>query len=315
MRLLPAIAALFIAASTGLSAADDTAKQVGVVWNTTSSKVDATFATFAKTLGEKAPSIQLEVKGKLKSMAEVGKYIDEWQTTKHAVVVLRSQCASYLVDHAPKIPTFTGVTNDPVELGIIKDPKAPEGLITGTTYAIPAAAQVGAMQRLVPGLKAIGLLLMEGHPGAAIDRAGTEAACKAAGLGCEVRLVKSKDALAVATKELKDAGVGMIALGTQNLVFDNAATVAQIAGALPIYSFSEKPIQTKHALAGLVADDGWLGERLAEQVIAVLMQGKKTSELPVVYDPKPRLLLNKGKAAEQGIALSPEVLAGAQVIE
>lgn len=315
MRPFASAAALLLAASGWLAAADDTARQVGVVWNTTSSKVDTTFATFAKTLAEKAPTIQLEVKGKLKSMAEVGKLIDEWQTTKHAVVVLRSQCASYLVDHPPKIPTFTGVTNDPVELGLLKDPKAPEGLITGTTYAIPAAAQVGAMQRLVPGLKSIGLLLMEGHPGAAIDRAGTEAACKGAGLGCEVRLAKTKDALAAATKELKDAGVGAIALGTQNLVFDNAATVAQIAGALPLFSYTEKPIQTKHALAGLVADDAWLGERLAEQVVAVLVQGKKVADLPVVYDPKPRLLLNKAKAAELGLQLTPEVLAGAQVVE
>jgi ABC-type uncharacterized transport system substrate-binding protein len=156
---------------------------------------------------------------------------------------------------------------------------------------------------------------MDGHPGAAIDRAGTEAACKAANLGCEVRQAKDKAALAAATKELKEAGVGAIVLGTQNLVFDNAATVAQIAGALPLFSYSEKPIQAKHALAGLVADDAWLGEQLAQQVIAVTMQGKAIAETPVVYDPKPRLLLNKAKVAELGLTVPAEVLAGAQIVE
>jgi len=291
------------------------APQVGVIWNNASSKTDLTYAAFAKALAEKAPQIQVELKGKLKTLEEAGAVYAEWQGTKQAVVFLRSDGATWMKYHAPTVPSFFGVANDPVALGVLKDPAKPDGLITGCSYAVPAAAQVTAMKAIWPDLKSLGLLLQDGHPGALVDGPGTKAACAAAGIAYQERLVKSKDQVGLAVKELKDAGVGLIVMGTQGVIFDNAATIAQIAGDLPVWSYDEKPVNAGKAVCGLVADDAWLGAQLAGQVIAVLVDGKKIAEVPAVYDPKPRLKVHLARMTALKVVIPEELLQDAVKVE
>lgn len=267
-------------------------KQVGVLWFEKSGMADKVLRGFAQRLSA-APGLVLEVKMALKTEEEAGKVYAEFLQTKDAVVFLRSHGAKYMLAHPPTKPAFIGAANNPVELGVIKDPAKPEGNITGVTYYLPVAQQFTLYRQLWPKLAKVGLVLMKGHASTPIESAETAAAAKALGIAvAEVQPADKAELAAQVKKLVEEDKVELLVLGNQNLVFDNGPLIAQVAGKTPIMSLSEKPITAKAAIGGLVANDEKLGALLAESVIAVLVQNKPITEVPVKTDPSPRLILN-----------------------
>jgi putative ABC transport system substrate-binding protein len=298
---------VFLLLTTAL-AAEPTGPELGILWSSKSSMADRVYAGMAQVLQAKAPQIRIEVRPALRDDTAAALVYAEWQATKQGIVVLRSAGARLLVEKPPRIPCFIGAANSPVELGLMQDLNRPDGLVTGVTYYLPYHQHLDAFRLIWPDLRKIGLLLQQGHPSTPIDEKGTIEAGNALGIITIVQRCSAKNDLATATKALQDAGAQVIIIGNQNLIFDNATLVSQSAGKIPVLSFSDKPIAAKQVVGGLGVDDFYLGQKLGEAVIAVLVDRKPVAEIPVATDPAPRLRLVMERVRALGIQVPLSVL-------
>jgi putative tryptophan/tyrosine transport system substrate-binding protein len=280
-------------------------KKIGVMWMTKSGMADRVARGFMGRIKELAPGVELEFEMALPDPVSTKRVYRRFQDEKDALIFLRSHGAEWLAANPPRIPSFIGAASNPERLGLMPDMSRPDGLATGVTYYLPVARQFELYRQLFPELKSVGLLIMTGHPSSAIEDSETRAACEQFGIEYRVASCGDKPGLVTAVKQLRDQ-VDLFILGNQNLLIDNSAVVATIAGMTPVMSYSQKPIG-KGALGGLVPDDAKLGALLAESVIDVLLGGKSVAEVPVKSDSSPRFLIDSRRLSQLGLTL-PESL-------
>jgi putative ABC transport system substrate-binding protein len=293
----------------------ESSKKVGVMWIGESSMAKRVIKSFKEQMEEKAPDVQIEYKMEISGEPDALDIYERYQKEKDAVVFLRSNAIKFMLKHPPMRPAFCGACNNPVALGAMKDMNAPDGNITGVTYYIPAAKKIAVLQKVFPNLGRVGLLTEKGHPSSPIDRAETEAACKAAGIKFYQVICTSKEEVGKGARSLVDKEVDIIIIGDQSLIIHNALVVASAAGGIPVVSYAEGPIKRKHALCGFVPNDEKLGRMLADSLIDVILGGKKISDISVKVDPKPRLLINVKMMEKLGVTIPADLMKSVEKVE
>ncbi len=291
-HLLPALGgALLLVLLTAalLSAASPEPPEVGVAWQGRSTMPERILSGLQKALSEHAPQIKLEVRGELTDLAALESTIGEFEASKQAMVILRSNGAQLLGRRGVAIPAFIGATSNPVELGVVASLNSPGGNISGVTYSLPARLKLEAFLQVYPAMASYLLLLEAGHPGSPIDERDTVEA--ASGLGFSGRTVACAtlaDARAAVSRATVDE---VIILGQQALIMDNAAAIVEAAGERLVFSYSEQGVE-QGALAGIVADDHKLGRMLGMMVVDLLVNGRPLATLSIQTDPEPQLRIN-----------------------
>lgn len=289
------------------------ALEIGLAWVGKSGMAGRVTQGFDKAIGELAPDAKIEYQKELASLDDLAALVEKWQKEKDGMVILRSNGAKWLGKNPPSIPTFIGGCNHPVQLGAVKNLKAPEGNITGVTYFLPVDTQFEVFQAMLPEMKSVMLLVEKGHPSAAIDQEGTKEVCDKLGLEYSDFAASSVDELSAAVKD--NAGkASVFIIGSQALIIDNTQAVIAAAGDTPVLAYSSKPVSAG-ALGGFVADDVKLGTILAESLVQVLVEGKAIKDVPVQMDPDPKFVLNAKTAEKLGVEIPYAILEAAEVIE
>ncbi len=285
MRLL----LLLLLAMPGPAQASDPPIDVGVAWQGKSTMPERVLAGMQAELAGRAPRIRLELRTELADLAELEGAITDFERSKQAMVILRSNGAQLLGQRGASIPAFIGAASHPVALGAALTMDLPKPNIAGVTYYLSARMRLEVFKQVYPALQTYVLLVEEGHPGASIDAAETAAAASELGLtGRIVFCATLEAALAAIAEAESDAAIIM---GSQALLIDNAGQLVEAAGARPVFAYSEWPIEAG-ALAGLVANDRKLGQMLGAMLIDVLVYGRSMADMSIQTDPAPRLQLN-----------------------
>ena len=306
------IALLGFTFNSEISRAADGPKKIGIAWEGKSSVADKVQTGFANAMKQLAPQVEIEIQKELKDVAALDEVSKRFEKEKQAVVLLRSSGAKSLVKNKLSIPGFFGACDDPVGLGVIQNPSAPEGNCSGVTYAMPYAIQIETMTKVLPQMKSVLLVLEDGHPSSAMLQAGTKAACETLKISYADKTCKTKEDFIAAGKEAETKG-SVIIVGSQALLMENAGTVAATIK-VPMVSFTEKPV-LDGAVCGVVADNVKLGGMLAESVVDVILKNKAIKDVPVKTDPKPQLLINIAAAKRLGLEIPFEILEAAKIIE
>ncbi|MCP4216917.1 MAG: hypothetical protein GY765_19860 [bacterium] len=301
-----------LAAFTWLTASPETI-DIGVAWIGESGMQNKVSAEFEKELKKLAPQIKLEYKKELASLEALSEVVKQWEKKKKAVVLLRSNAAQWAGRNPPKIPTFIGGCNHPVQLGILKNLSAPEGNITGVTYYVSKETQFEVFREVLPCVDSLLLLLEKGHPSSALDEKSTSTLCKIKNIKLKVTYCSSCDDILQAVNAHKD-GVTAVIIGSQALMLDSTEAVVNAAGKTPVLAFNKKPIKSG-ALCGLAADDAKLGRMLAQSVVDVVVKGKAIKAVGVKMDPAPRIYINTKSALTLGIKIPDEIKKRAVLIE
>lgn len=290
-------------------------KKVAVIWDTKSAMADAVFLGFSSKFRQIAPDVELKVYRHLKNMEEAEKVYRDVEPTVDGIVFLRSAGAEFLAKQKPIVPCFIGATNNPVDLGAVKNLNAPEGMITGVTYFIPYEKRFQIIQSLFPNLKSVGLLVEKGHPGGPIDRRGTAEQCQRLQLGYHEAVVSNLNELLEGARNLAGK-VDLFIISSTRLAMDNVVNLLPVANAsrTPMFAYADKPVKAG-AVAGVAADDVKLGGMLAESVMDVVVKGKPVSQVPVKTDPNPRILINKGMMNSLGLKFPDAVLKEATFVD
>lgn len=296
LRILPFLLTIpFLLVAAQVASAESEMIEVGVAWQGQASMPARVLVGIQKALSEGAPQIQLDIRSELKDESALAAVVTEFENSKDAMVILRSSGAVLLSQRQLKIPTFVGAINNPKELGVATSLKKPQANVTGVTYYIPAQLKLETFQQVYPPMREHLLLVEKNHPSSSIDAKETAAVAPTLGLiGRSIYCRSLEEALMEVQEADRDV---VIILGSQALLIDNTAAIVEAAGNRPVFSYSEKPVESG-ALAGLVADDEKLGSMLAMMIIEVLVNEKPIADMPIQTDPEPRLRLNP-KAIEQ----------------
>jgi len=294
--------------------ADAAPKKIAVIWDTKSDMVNQVVMGFLAKVRTLAPDMEIKQYRQLKDMKEVEQVFRECENIMDGIVVLRSSGAKFLGTVNPKVPCFMGATNDPTELGVMKDLNAPAGKITGVTYFIPYEKRFQIIMSLFPSIKSVGILVEKGHPSGPIEAKGTEEQCKRLGIAYNEVMATDLNSLLEGTKKLIGK-VDLIIISNNRLVMDNITNLLPILNQAktPTFSFADAPVKAG-AVAGVAADDVKLGEFLAESVVDVLINGKQISKVPVRTDPDPRISINESMMRSLGLKFPDAILKGAEIV-
>jgi hypothetical protein len=123
--------------------ADDTGQQtieVGVAWQGKSEMSERVLASVRETLNEHAPWIRLEIRKELVDLAALEAAITDFEGSKQAMVILRSNGTELLGRRGVAIPTFIGGTDNPVALGAAESLARPKPTSPGSPIVYPPSS-------------------------------------------------------------------------------------------------------------------------------------------------------------------------------
>ena len=287
--------------------------EVGVAWQGKSGMAKRVLAGFQEQMQEIVPDANIEILPELTSPEELDNVITQFEGSKDAMVVLRSNGAKRLGKRAPKIPAMIGGTNHPGHLGVVADLAAPEGNITGVTYFIDYETRLESFIAVVPDIESLHLLVEKGHPSGQVDIDGTMAACAALNLTCSHSVVKGHDEIVAAIADQGSAS--LIVIGNQAGLYDeHMGEILATAGEFPVAAYAAGAVKLG-ALTAISANDHKLGRMLAAKMMEIVGEGLPVQDVPVGFDESPTLFVNMATLSSLGLELAPELFEGAQLIE
>jgi len=239
--------------------------------------------------------------------------VNRWQQEGIDLIVAYSTSGAEIArDNAPDAHVLF-LVNDPVAAGFVRDENRPDGNMTGVTFRIPADRMLSLVNRIMPGVKRIGLPYPPADPAAIPSRDQFAQAARAQDLQLlaepfsdEPDLNRAVDALVVS------AGAEVLLASVSPTATRALPQLAEAAGRHRV-PFVANVGSAERALLTLSPDGQGIGEQLGRQA-ARLLNGAKAESVPVEDPRRFQLTLNESVAAELGIALPADVVREAHVV-
>jgi putative ABC transport system substrate-binding protein len=221
------------------------------------------------------------------------------------IVAFSTQSALAAMEATDDVPILA-IANDPVASGMVADPRAPEGNVTGLAFHVPADRTLDIARRIGDDITRIGVLYPADDPGAVPIKEALE------GAGAELDLTLVAESF-VGPDDVADAVGRLVAAGVQVVITVNApATVNamdQIGEAtsdamLPIVA----NIETNTAAVVVLAPEVVQTYRQAAQQAARLFDGADVADVPIEEPGDYRLVVRADVAEHLGIELPTDLV-------
>jgi putative tryptophan/tyrosine transport system substrate-binding protein len=262
-------------------------------------------------------NIQIETRWATDNLSEIRKSAAELVALKPDVILAHGGSTVGPLQQATRtIPVVFPVAGDPVAGGFVESLAKPGGNITGFAlfeYSI-GAKWLELLKQMAPALTRVAVLQQAGLPGALGQIGAVQAAAPT--LGVEVKPLNVGDAASIesgVTSFAQAPNGGMIVVGgalPQRLRDLIVAVTAR--SKLPTVYF-ERSFVTAGGLASYGANETDQFRRAAGYVDRIL-RGEKPADLPVQAPTKYELVMNLKTAKALGLAISPALLATADVV-
>jgi putative ABC transport system substrate-binding protein len=209
---------------------------------------------------------------------------------------------------------FTAVT-DPAEAGLLKDPEAPEGNITGTSDAQPIQEQLQILTQMNPEIKKIGVLYNTSEPNSAVQLKQAQEIAATIELEIVEKGVSTLNELPMAMDALFP-NVDAVYLITDNMV---ANAIELVNTKLIEYKLPSSTAFEAAVNSGILVSKGLnyynLGKQTAEQAKKILVDKTAIAEIPVETSTNAEVLINKKTAEILGYDLTKAPFADAKIVE
>jgi putative ABC transport system substrate-binding protein len=216
------------------------------------------------------------------------------------------------------IPIVFTSGSDPIRLGLVTSLSRPGGNITGISFFIGdlVAKQLDLLHQLIPGAKAIAMLVNPKSPEAA--RQPEDAREAAAKLGIDLKIVNASTdgEIDQAFEALAQMRVGALIVGGDPFF---GSRVEKLVGLAARHRIPDMYFRREYAAAGGLTSYGTSVEEAYRQngiYVAKILKGAAPTDLPVVQSAKFDFTINLKTAKTLGLEFHPQLLATAdQVIE
>ena len=300
--------------SSSPSASADTSKayKIGITQIVTHPALDAAVAGFKAALAEKGFSNitydMQNAQGDMPTAASIAqKFAGEPLDLILGVATPTTQAVVKAVTTTPIV--FTAVT-DPVGAGLVIDPKAPTGNVTGVSDLQPVEPILQLAKQLNPNAKTVGIVYNSGESNSVFIVKQVEAAVAPLGL----KLVK---ATASTSSEVQAAGQSLVGrVDAITVIGDNTAVSALEAivkvceqNKIPLLAGDTDSVK-RGAAAGYGFDYGDLGKQAGYQA-ALILSGTPVKDVPVEYAKNLQLSINEKAAQAQGVTIPADLVSKA----
>lgn len=211
------------------------------------------------------------------------------------------------------IPVLFNAVTDPVTAKLVASNEAPGANVTGVSDLNPIEEQVTLMQMLVGSGSAdftdfkVGVLYTNSEVNSQVQADSVQAACEAKGIECEQYGISDVNGIGGQLTAMKNDGVNIIYIPTDNLLAANATTVnAQNKSTqtnLPIVC-GEQGMNDACGVATISVDYGTLGELAAQMAYDILVKGAKPAETPVKFSAQEDLTYSIVENIAEGIGFT-----------
>ena len=201
---------------------------------------------------------------------------------------------------------FTAVT-DPVGAGLVKDPNAPSGNVTGVSDMQPVKPILELVKTLVPDATAVGMVYNAGESNSVY--LVTQAEKDAASMG--LTIVKAP---AGTSAEVAAAAQSLIGRAQAIMVIGDNTAVSALESIIKVAEQNKMPLlagDPDSVKRGAVAAYGFDYYDLGKQtgaMAAKVLSGTPVSEIPVEFAANLQLSVNEKAAAKQGVTIPQDLI-------
>ncbi|HTX67561.1 MAG TPA: ABC transporter substrate-binding protein [Thermoleophilia bacterium] len=295
------------------SAGTSKAYKIGVTQIVTHPALDAAVAGFKEALAEKGfTNVTYDdqnAQGDMSTATSIAqKFAGEGLDLILGVATPTTQAVVKADQTTPIV--FTAVT-DPVGAGIVTNPEAPAGNVTGVSDMLPVQPHLDLIKAIVPDVKTIGVIYNAGESNSVfLIKAEKDAAAK---MG-----VKVVDATASNSSEVQAAAQSLVGrVDAMSVLTDNTAvsaleSIIKVAeqNKIPLIAGDTDSVK-RGAVAAYAFDYKDLGKQAGYQA-AEILNGTPIKDIPVEYAKNLQLSINEKAAAAMGVTIPSDLAAKAQ---
>lgn len=211
-------------------------------------------------------------------------------------------------------PIIMGGITYPVEAGLIKTEDKPGNNITGVSDRTPIKQQLEIMKKVLPNMKKVGILYTASEDNSVKQAQEAEKLAKELGLEVKVSTVANTNDIQQVTESLASQ-TDAIFIPIDNTIASAMATVVKVTDAkkIPVFPSADTMV-VDGGLLGLGVDQYQIGVETAK-VVAKVLKGADTKDMPIVLANEGVIYLNEAKAKQLGIEIPKEIKDKAKVVD
>ena len=211
-------------------------------------------------------------------------------------------------------PIIMGGITYPVEAGLIKSEDKPGNNITGVSDRTPIKQQLEIMKKVLPNMKKVGILYTASEDNSVKQAQEAEKLAKELGLEVKVSTVANTNDIQQVTESLASQ-TDAIFVPIDNTIASAMATVVKVTDAkkIPVFPSADTMV-ADGGLLGLGVDQYQIGVETAK-VVAKVLKGADTKDMPIVLANEGVIYLNEAKAKQLGIEIPKEIKDRAKVVD
>ncbi|MHB9115676.1 MAG: ABC transporter substrate-binding protein [Thermoleophilia bacterium] len=233
---------------------------------------------------------------------------------KDLVISITTPVSQAMAKTNPDRPIVFCLVTDPVGAGLLKDPAAPEGNITGVTDFYQIENHLNLIKELLPDAKRIGLLYNAGEANS-IALVVNEEKPKAEAMGyttVEATAANSSEVLAAAQSLV--GRVDVISITTDNTIVSGLEAVLKVAAEnkIPVIVCDVDSVQ-RGALAAYGMNNVSMGNKAGVMAAKILM-GTPISQIPMETATDYELQINQTAAKAMGVTIPDSIVSKAVTI-
>lgn len=299
----------------GSAAASPQAKayKIGITQIVTHPALDAAVAGFKQGLAEKGfTNVTYDMQnaeGDMSTASQIAqKFAGEGLDLVLGVATPTTQAVVKADTSTPIV--FTAVT-DPVGAGLVTDPKAPGGNVTGVSDMLPVEPHLQLIKQIVPNVKTIGVLYNAGESNSVFLIAKEKEAAAKMGINVVEATASSSSEVQAAAQSLVGR-VQAISVLTDNTVVSALESVVKVCeqNKIPLIAGDTDSVK-RGAAAAYAFDYKDLGIQ-AGYMAAKILSGTPIKDIPVEYAQKLQLSVNPTAAQAMGVTLPADLVSKAQ---
>ncbi len=233
---------------------------------------------------------------------------------KDLILAISTASAQSAHNSTKNIPIlFTAVT-DPIYSGLLKNPDAPEGNVTGTSDLTPVAKQLKLGKALFPNASKVGILYNTSELNSQLQVDIAKELAKEMDIEIiEIPVTNTSEFEPALNAKIKN--IDFLFLPSDNLIASNMPIIAKIAmnNKIGIIGVDE-PMIKNGALACEGLDYYKLGYQTGIMAVEIL-EGKSIKDIPVSMLKETELIINKDVAEELGVNIPEEMLKKAVLVK
>ena len=240
----------------------------------------------------------------------------DYQNAQNEQSNLKTICQGFVADKvdvivaittpAAQVVIFSAVT-DPVAAGVVTDLENPGGNITGTSDAIDVGQIIELAEELTPGFETIGTLYNSSETNSVATVEKLKEYAEANGFKVIETAITSANEIQTAAQSLAKK-CDIVFSPTDNTVASSIATANEVftKAEIPFYVGADSMVKDG-AFATSGVDYEYLGQQTA-QMVAEVLNGADTADMPVRTMDKTGIYINSDTAAALGIEIPKAIL-------